>query len=63
MRFSIVEVVLYRMKIIPMNVSAVSRHLGSIPEEQSDLGIFMVPYPEGNSEAGVGVPIFKSNFE
>ncbi|MPC66443.1 ATP-binding cassette sub-family B member 8, mitochondrial [Portunus trituberculatus] len=28
----------------------VSKHFGSLPEEQSDLGTFMVPSPEGNSE-------------
>ena len=40
-----------------------SRHLGSIPEEQFDLETFMVPFPEGDSEAGVGVTIFNYNFE
>ena len=45
-------------KLIVKNVRGVSRHLGSIPEGQSDLGTFMVPSPEGDSEDGVGVAIF-----
>ena len=32
-----------------------SRYLGLIPEEQFNLGAFMVPFPEGDYEAGVGV--------
>ena len=44
-------------KLIEKNVRGVSRHLGSIPEEQSNLGTFMVLSPEGDSEAGVGVTI------
>ena len=50
-------------KLMEKNVRGVSRHLGSIPQEQSDLGTFMVPSPEGDSEAGVGVVIFSKNFE
>ena len=50
-------------KLMEINVMGVSRHLGSIPEEQSDLGTFMVPSPEGDSEAGLGVAIFNRNFE
>ena len=45
-------------KLIEKNVRGVSSHLESIPEEQSDLGTFMVPSPEGDSETGVGVAIF-----
>ena len=61
------EVVFYILKITSKttNVAEVdrkkwgmSRHLGAISEEQSDLGTFMVPSPEGDSEAGVGVAIF-----
>ena len=69
MRFIEGEVVLYRLKIRSMttnvaevdrkkNVRGMSRHLGAISEGQSDLGTFMVPSPEGNSEAGVAVTIF-----
>ena len=36
----------------------VSRHLGPISEEQSNLGTFMVLSQEGDSKAGVGVAIF-----
>ena len=61
----------YRMKIRlkTSNVAEVdsekceggmSRHLGSIGEEQSDLRTFMVLSPEGDSEAGVGVTIFST---
>ena len=45
-------------KLIEKNVWGVSRHLQSIPLVQSDLGTFMVPSPEGDSETGVGVAIF-----
>ena len=68
MRFSRGEVVFYRLKIRSKTANVaqvdeekyegVSRHLRSIPEEQSDLGTFMVPSPEGDSEAGVIVAIF-----
>ena len=50
-------------KLMEDNVRGVSRHLGSIPEEQSDLGTFMIPSPGGDSEAGVGVAIFRNDFE
>ena len=66
--FSEGEVVFYRLKIKlktanvaevdRKNVKGVSRHLGSLSEEQSDLGTFTVPFPEGDYEAGVGVAIF-----
>ena len=66
MRFSGGEVVFYRLKIrsktanvAEVHVKGVSRHLGSIPEDQSDLGTFMVPSPEPS----VGVAIFSKNFE
>ena len=63
MRFSRGEMVFYRLKIrsktARKNVRGVSRHLGSIPDEQSDLGTFMVPSPEPS----VGVAIFSKNFE
>ena len=55
MRFSGAEVVFYRLKF---RSKTAKRHLGSIPEEQSDLVTFMVPSPEGDSEAGVEVAIF-----
>ena len=35
----------------------------SSAEEQSDLGIFVVPSPDGDSEAGYGEAIFKFLFE
>ena len=67
------EVMLYRWKIRlkTANVAeverekyeGVSKHLGSIPEEPSDLGTFMVPSKEEDSEAGVAVAIFSKNFE
>ena len=44
-------------KLKEKNVRGVSRYLHSLSEEQSDLGTFMVPSPEGDSEAGVGVAI------
>ena len=68
MKFSGEEVVFYRLKIRSKTANAaevdrkkfkgVSRHLGSILEEQSDLETFIVFSPEGDSEAGVGVAIF-----
>ncbi|MPC28449.1 hypothetical protein E2C01_021656 [Portunus trituberculatus] len=36
----------------------VSRHFGSSMREQSDLGTFLVPSSERDSEAGFGVIIF-----
>ena len=45
-------------KLKEKNVREVSRHLGSMPEEQSDLGTFMVSSPEGNSEAVVYIGDF-----
>ena len=45
-------------KLMEKNVKGVLRHLGLIPEEQSDLGTFMVSSPERDSEDGVGVAIF-----
>ena len=46
-------------KLIEKNVrGSVLRHLRLISEEQSNLGTFMVPSPEGDSKAGVGVAIF-----
>ena len=37
----------------------VSRHPSSSAEGQSDLGIFVVPFPDGDSEAECGEAIFK----
>ena len=37
----------------------VARHPRSSSEGQSDLGTFVVPSPDGNSEAGCGEVIFK----
>ena len=37
----------------------VSRHPRSSAEKQSDLGTFVVPSPDGDSEAGCGEAIFK----
>ena len=48
-------------KVAEVNIEKlrrVSMHLWSIPRGQSDLGTFIVPSPEGDSEAGVGVAIF-----
>ena len=39
----------------------VSRHPKSSAEEQSDLGTFVVPSPDGDSEAGCGKTIL--NFD
>ena len=36
-----------------------SRHLRSSAEGQSDLGKFVVPSPDGDSEYGCGEAIFK----
>ncbi|MPC13057.1 hypothetical protein E2C01_005777 [Portunus trituberculatus] len=36
----------------------VSRHFGSSLEEESNLGTFLLPLPEGDSKAGFGVAIF-----
>ena len=47
-------------KLIEKNVRGVSSHLESIPEEQSDLGTFMVLSPDGDSVANVGVAILLS---
>ena len=65
-KFNGEEVVFYRLKIrsktanvAEVHVKGLSRHLGSIPEDQSDLGTFMVPSPEPS----VGVAIFSKNFE
>ncbi|MPC66863.1 hypothetical protein E2C01_061018 [Portunus trituberculatus] len=33
----------------------VSIHFGSPPRKQSNLGTFLVPFPEGDSEAGFGL--------
>ena len=44
-------------KMIVKKCEGSVKHLGSIGEEQSDLGTFMVPSPEGDSEADVGVAI------
>ena len=41
----------------------VSRHPRSSAEEQSDLGIFVIPSPDGDSEAGCGEAIFKFLFQ
>ena len=45
-------------KLIEKNVRGVSRHLGSIAEEEIDLETFMVPSPEVDFKGGVGVTIF-----
>ncbi|MPC49451.1 hypothetical protein E2C01_043253 [Portunus trituberculatus] len=73
MSFSRGEVVFYRLKIrsktanvIEVNEEKsrkVSKHFRSPPREQSDLGIFLVPSPEGDSEAGFGVAILNSEFQ
>ncbi|MPC15541.1 hypothetical protein E2C01_008337 [Portunus trituberculatus] len=69
MRFSRGEVVFHRLKVRSktVNVAEVNEekveggvwHFGSLPEEQSDLGTFLVPSPEEDSEAGLGVAIFQ----
>ncbi|MPC65987.1 hypothetical protein E2C01_060130 [Portunus trituberculatus] len=61
MRFIRREVMFYRLKIRSKTANVaevneeklmkVSRHFGLLPEEQSDLGIFMVLSSEGDSES------------
>ena len=46
-------------KLIVKVLDEVSRHPRSTAEGQSDLGTFMVPSPEGDSEAGRGEAIIK----
>ena len=41
----------------------VSRHPMSSAEEQSDVAIFVVPSPDGDSEAGCGEAIFNFYFK
>ena len=72
-KFNGEEVVFYKLKIRSKtaNVPEVDgekceggvKTLGSRSEEQSDLRTFMVPSSQGDSEAGVVVAIFNSNFE
>ncbi|MPC54102.1 hypothetical protein E2C01_048009 [Portunus trituberculatus] len=65
MRFSRREVVFHRSKtanVAEVNEEkvegAVSRYFGSSSRQESDLGTLLVPFPEGDSEAGFGVSIF-----
>ncbi|MPC62928.1 hypothetical protein E2C01_057019 [Portunus trituberculatus] len=63
MRFSRGEVVFYRLKMKSKNVNVaevneeklrvVSRHFGSSPRKVSDLGIFLVPSPEGGLQGWI----------
>ncbi|MPD04292.1 hypothetical protein E2C01_099971 [Portunus trituberculatus] len=64
------EVVFYRLKIrsettnvakfMKKKLRKVSRCFGSPPREQSNLGTFIVPSPEWDSKAGLGVTILNS---
>ncbi|MPC34495.1 hypothetical protein E2C01_027887 [Portunus trituberculatus] len=73
MRFSSGKVVFYRLKIRSKTANVaevneeklreVSRHFGSSPREESDLGAFSVPSLEGDSESGFGVAIFYFEFK
>ncbi|MPC33959.1 hypothetical protein E2C01_027328 [Portunus trituberculatus] len=55
MRFSRGEVVFYRLKIRSKTASVAEVN---VEKEQSNLGTFLVPSPEGDSEAEFGVAIF-----
>ncbi|MPC47762.1 hypothetical protein E2C01_041518 [Portunus trituberculatus] len=67
MRFNREEVKFYKLKIKlkTANVAQVnkekiqgmSRYLGSILEEEFEQGISMVPFPDGDFDAGFGVTI------
>ncbi|MPC95543.1 hypothetical protein E2C01_090759 [Portunus trituberculatus] len=68
MRFSRGEVVFYRLEITSKTVYVAEvnevkveggvKTFRSLPDEQSNLGTFLVPSPERDSEAGLGVTIF-----
>ncbi|MPC44402.1 hypothetical protein E2C01_038074 [Portunus trituberculatus] len=40
-----------------------SRHFGSSPREESELGTFLIPSPEEDSDTGFGVAIFLFYFK
>ncbi|MPC34274.1 hypothetical protein E2C01_027658 [Portunus trituberculatus] len=45
-------------KLMKKKLREMSKHFGSLPEEQSNLGTFLVSSPEGDSETGLGVASF-----
>ena len=57
-RFKATNVAEIKRKIL----EEVSRHSRSLPKKQSNLGTFVVPSPDGDSEAGCGEAILL-NFE